>query len=91
MINYEQFINKFPTTESLENEYPVGKKFTWCDGYKYTIVGYMIDNQFKKKGDFEHLIVVKFWSKSGHVWCYRIMNTFVFYSTVELIEREMSS
>lgn len=39
MVIYEKFIEKFPTTDDLEKTYPVGKKITWCDRTKRTIVG----------------------------------------------------
>lgn len=38
MVSYEKFIEKFPTTDDLEKAYPVGKKITWCDRTKRTIV-----------------------------------------------------
>ena len=39
MVSYEKFIEKFPTTDDLEKAYLVGKKITWCDRTKRTIVG----------------------------------------------------
>ena len=88
MVEYDEFIKKFPTTDDLEKAYPVGKKITWCDRYKYTIIGYIIDEQFKNKDDFEHLVIMKCWSKYKQRWCYSTVNTFVFYTTVEMMERE---
>lgn len=88
MVKYEEFIERFPTTQSFEEAYPPGKKITWCDRTKRTIVGYFIDEQFKNKDDFSHLVIMKFWVKHKQSWYYDIVNTFVFYSVVEMIERE---
>lgn len=89
MVNYEDFVKKFPNTGDLEKAYPVGKKITWCDRLKYTIVGYQIDTQFKKKGDFSHLVVMKCWSKYKQRWYYNVVDTYIFYATVEMMEREL--
>ena len=88
MISYEQFIKKFPNTESLEKAYPVGKKVVWSDRNKYTIVGYQTDRQFKNKDDFANLVTIKHWSKYKQRWFYQTIDCFVFYSVVELMERE---
>lgn len=89
MVSYEQFIKKFPTTEDFEKAYPVGKKVYWCDRYKYTIVGYVTDTQFSKKDDFSHLVVMKSWSKYKQRWFYQTADVYVFYATVEMVEREL--
>lgn len=89
MVSYEDFIKKFPTIEDLEKAYSVGKKITWIDRTKRTIVGYFIDEQFKKKDDFSHLVIMKWWSKYKQRWCYDIIDSFVFYSVVEMMEREL--
>ena len=86
MIEYEDFIKKFPTTEDFEKAYPVGKKVTWYDGSKYTIVGYQIDNQFKSKDNFKHLVIVKWWSKHKQRWYYDVESPYVFYATVEMMK-----
>lgn len=89
MVTYEQFIKKFPNTDDLEKAYPVGTTFTWCNRQKYHIVGYCIDEQFKNKDEFNHLVICKTWSKYKQCWYYDAFNTFVFYSTVEMMEREL--
>lgn len=91
MVSYEEFIKKFPTTEDFEKAYPVGKKVTWCDRRKCTIVGYQIDTQFKKKDDFTHLVVMKGWSKYKQRWYYDVVNSYVFYATVEMMDRELKA
>lgn len=89
MVSYEDFIKKFPTTKDLEKAYPVGKRIIWCDRTNRIIVGYHIDEQFKKKGDFSHLVIMRFWSKYKQRWFYDIVNSFIFYSVVEMMEREL--
>ena len=91
MKNYEKFIERFPTTDDFEKAYPVGKKITWCDRTKRTIVGYLIDEQFKKKDDFSHLVAMKYWVKHKQSWYYDIVDSFVFYSVVEMMEREVKA
>lgn len=88
MIKFEEFIEKFPTTESFEKVFPVGKKITWIDHDRYTIVGHQIDEQFSKKGKFAHLVIMKCWSKYKQRWHYEIVGSFTFYSMIELMERE---
>lgn len=90
MVSYEDFIKKFPTIEDLEKEYPVGKKITWSDRTKRTIVGYFIDEQFKKKDYFSHLVIIKWWSKYKQRWFYDVVNSYFFYATIEMIERELN-
>lgn len=89
MISYEKFAEKFSTTDDFEKAYPVRKKITWYDRLKYTIVGYQTDTQFKNKDDFYHLVVMKCWSKYKQRWCYSVVGTYVFYATVEIIERAL--
>ena len=91
MISYEKFIEKFPTTDDLEKAYPVGKKIIWCDRTKRTIVGYFVDRQFKKDDDYSHLVIMKFWAKHKQCWYYDIVDSFVFYSVVEMMERELKA
>lgn len=91
MVSYEKFIEKFPTTEDLEKAYPVGKKIVWCDRMKYTIVGYQIDSTFRNKEDFSHIVIMKTWSKYKQRWYYTVSDAYVFYATVEMMEREMKA
>lgn len=96
MISYEKFIEKYPDEEdfngiSFEKDFPIGTKFTWCDRNKYTIVNYFKDTCFSKKDNYDHLVVFKTWSKYGGRWCYQVANTFVFYSTWEMMQREMDT
>lgn len=88
MITFEEFAEKFPTTEAFEKTFPPGKKITWYDRYKYTIVGYQIDEQFTNKDKYAHLVIMKCWVKHKQRWHYEIVSSFTFYSMLEFMERE---
>lgn len=85
MVSYENFLEKFPKPEDLEKAYPVGKKIKWCDGMKYTVVCYITD---KNRNSLSHLVIVKRYSKYGRRWYYNVIDSYVFYATVEMVERE---
>lgn len=89
MVSYEKYIEKFPTLADLEKAYPVGKKIVWCDRMTYTIVCYHTDRTFNKKDDCANIVVIRTWSKHKRCWYYSTVDAFVFYSTVEMMEREL--
>lgn len=103
MINYKRFKEKFPTPEDLEKAYPVGKDVAWLGYEKFTTVVAYIHDAYTT---FEyaakphklpelvctdvHLVVIKTWIPSKVGWSYSVVDAFTFYSTVEMIEREMA-
>ena len=101
MINYKQFKEKFPTPEDFEKAYPVGKYVGWDGPEKYTvIVAYIHDTYtaFKYAADpcklpqpeytDVYLVAIKTWIPSKADWAYSVVDTYTFYATVEMMERE---
>lgn len=96
MVSYEEFFEKYPDEEtfdgkSFEKDFPIGTKFIWCDRQKYTIVAYFKDTCFSNKNVYDHMVVFKTYSRYAQRWCYQVANTFVFYSTWEMMQRELKS
>lgn len=88
MITYENFVKKFKDTETFEKQFPAGTKFRWYDRNLWHIVGYCTDDLFKNKDDFNHLVIMKSWSKYKQRWTYNVCSCFEFYSIYELMIRE---
>ena len=86
MVSYEEFEKRFPDSESFEKEFFVGKKVWWSDRNKYTVVGHFVDVMKKYE---EHLVIIKRWLKTKKCWDYHLVNDYLFYAVVEMMEREM--
>lgn len=88
MITFDKFIKKYPTIDKFEKDFPVGKKFKWIDRDTWKVVGYIIDEEFKNKDDFAHLVIIKSWNKYKQRLAYNVVNVFEFYSVWEMLKRE---
>lgn len=86
--DFEEFLEKFKTTEEFEKAYPVGKKILWTDRDKWTIVGYIEDKLFTNKDYFEHLVIIKKWLKHRRYWTYQTHSIYLLYFVDKLMKKE---
>ena len=82
ITDHKIYLKKFPTSKDFQNYFPPGKKFHWCDRKTvYHVAGFFQD------GDSD-LIILKYYNKYKKGWYYNCMDSFLFYSIYEMLERE---
>ena len=84
MISIKQFHEIYPDSNAFRKDFPPGYSFKWCDRKtKYHIVDYAVD-----QSTGTDLIILKAYNRNRRNWYYECMDTYVFYSTWEILNRE---
>ena len=75
----DEFIEKYPNSESFIKDYPIGMKFRWWNKELYHIVSYFEDDGL--------YVVIKSWTKYKQRWCYEVISAFGLWDGLQLLSK----